>query len=150
LNRTLDNVKTIMRRSAAERVRVEQLRLAELKRLEQAAAPILTAYSDLKDQYLRVSVLKQLWPDDFGSRGDRVSALLLGFVAERGMNYGLAIRVPAGQMRFFVQQQKNDELIYIATRDIGDAPPAIREFINRDDWVGYFLRTLANMIDLLE
>jgi hypothetical protein len=79
-----------------------------------------------------------------------VSALLLGFVAERGLKYGLAIRVPAGQMRFYVQQQKNDELIYIATRDIGDAPPAIREFINRDDRVGYFLRTLANMIDLPE
>jgi len=150
MNRTLDNLQAIADQATAVKRQADEKRLAELKRLSKEAEPLLEAYADLQNQFVRITILKQIWGPEFDVRGDRLNDLLLGYIEERGERYGIRFRAPSGQIRFFVDARSDGKFVYRATSDVGDAHSKAREFVDRDEWLRYFLSIMAQMVELPE
>lgn len=148
MNETLTKLKVIVSQAASDQDSAKQQRLSELQRLSNAAAPLLVAYSDLRDQFVSLSVLQQVWPSDYHARRDTVNALFLGYIGEFGIHYGLRFLVPGGQMRFSVEPRANGQLVYVTTWDVCNSRPTSKEYLNCEDWLNHFLRAMSDLIEI--
>ncbi len=150
MKRTLDSLQAIADEAAAEKRRASERRLAEFGRLAKEAEPLLQAYADLEQHFVRINVLKKIWGSEFDVRGDRLHGLLLGFVEEHGHRYGVRLRSPSGQLRFFVDTRADGVFVYRTTSDASDGRANSKEFVDRDEWMRYFLGIMAQMLELPE
>jgi len=150
MNKTLDKIKAMIDQEDQYRTQHKGKRLAKLRLLAEAAEPLFQSYRDLRNQFVRLQVLQQIWPEDYHRRGDTFEALLLSFMEDQGVRYGLRFLVPGGQMAFYVDLGNNGQLVYQVDQDTYASRPIRREYIHEEDWLNYFLRTMTRLIELPE
>jgi hypothetical protein len=148
MNRTLEMVRATASKAAEQEREAEQARRARLSEQAEAAQEIIRAFGDLQDQFVQVSVLKRIWPMDYQRRDDRLKGLLTRVLTEEGEPYGIELEVPGGHMRFTVQRMDEGTMRFSATRDSGSVRPQVMDFVERQDWLAFFYRTMAQIIDL--
>lgn len=146
-NESRDLVKHILeRKNSEEKQRAIQEHTAAARR-SQGMEPLLAAYLDLEDQYLRVSVLRAIWPLDFDKRDDAFRNLLLGYVHHDDLICGIRIRTPTGNMTFVTELGPMNEYVYIYTYDSNGLRPQTRQLTNVEDWLNIFYTETAKLID---
>ncbi len=148
MNKTLDKIKALIDQEDQYRAQNKKKRLAKLHLLAEAAEPLFQSYRDLRNQFVRLQVLQEIWPEDYHRRGDTFEALLLGFIEDQGVRYGLRFLVPGGQMAFYVNLGNNGQLVYQVDQDTYASRPVRREYIHQEDWLHYFVRTMTRLIEL--
>jgi hypothetical protein len=138
--------KIILANDAAYRAELEMRRAAALRRGE-AMRPLIEVLGDLEDQYIRVSVMRLLWPHDYAQRDDRVRSLIQGFVLEEGIKCGIKLKSVGGSETFSTEIIGRDELSFVYAYDSAALQPQTRTFANQRDWMNLFINQMAKVIE---
>ncbi|QIK37056.1 hypothetical protein GWK36_02495 [Caldichromatium japonicum] len=146
MNQTLQKLRQITQGDAANgedsAIRKCQAACAEL------AAPLIQAFHDLENEFVKIDMLKKLWPDDYDQRNDRVSGLLIAWIGSQAKPHGLRLAVPYGSLTFEVALRQDGSPVFLCVRDIHSQRPAIMEFNSRDEWLEFFFKSIAEFIEL--
>lgn len=148
-NETRDKLKQFLERKNSENEQQKVQEYAAAVRRSEGARPLLSAYSNLADQCLRVEVLRAVWPLDFDKRDDTFKNLLLGYVYEKGLICGVRIKTPTGNMTFETELGAMNDYVYIYTYDSNSIRPSTQRFSNGEEWLNLFLMQAAKLIDPL-
>ncbi|QGU32404.1 hypothetical protein [Thermochromatium tepidum] len=112
------------------------------------AAPLVQAFRDVAGEFVRVSVLSRIWPGDYDRRDDRVSGLLIQWIGPESAPHGLKLAVPNGSLTFEVTLKRDGSPVFTCVRDTLGQRPAIMDFANRDDWLEFFYKSIADLVEL--
>lgn len=112
------------------------------------AAPLLRAFTDVEREFVRVTVLQQIWPTDYHQRDDRVAGLLVAKLGPETAPYGLKIAMPNGFLSFEVTLQTDDLPVFRCIRDTTGQRPSSMDFPNGEHWLEYFYKIIADVIEL--
>jgi hypothetical protein len=112
------------------------------------AAPLVRAFRDVEGEFVRISVLSRVWPDDYDRRDDRVAGLLITWIGPESAPQGLKLAVPNGSLTFEVTLKRDGSAVFTCVRDTLGQRPAIMDFANRDDWLEFFYKSIADLVEL--
>lgn len=112
------------------------------------AAPLIHAFKDVEREFVRISVLRQIWPHDYDRRDDRVAGLLIQMIGPAEAPYGLAMAVPHGSLRFEVGLKVDGSAVFSCTRDTHGQRPSMMDFANSEDWLEFFYKSIADLVEL--
>jgi len=112
------------------------------------AAPLVRAFRDVEGEFVRISVLSRIWPDDYDRRDDRVAGLLIAWIGPESAPHGLRLAVPNGSLSFEVTLKRDGSAVFSCVRDTHGQRPAIMDFANRDDWLEFFYKSIADLVEL--
>jgi hypothetical protein len=121
--------------------------VSALKR-SQAAIPLLNAFNDIKGEFVRIELLKQIWPKDFDRRNDRLVGLVMEVLGGETYPYGLKFYIPGGYRSFAVELGQDESLIYTTTREADSGKPQYVTFRDQEQWMDFFYKTMAYIIDV--
>lgn len=143
MNQTLERLRQIAQGQSADDsdIRRRQAKCAEL------AAPLIQAFRDLENQFVKIDVLKRLWPEDYEQRNDRFGGLLINWIGPASNPHGLRLAIPHGTISFEVALRQDESPVFLCVRDIHSQRPAIMEFNNREEWLDYFFKSVAEWIE---
>jgi hypothetical protein len=148
MNDTLSRI-----RAEAERARAssEEGKLSSEEsamRRHRAALPLLGAFADVQHNFVKIEVLKRIWPKDYEQRPDRARGLV---IARHGGDLhpcGLIFRIPGGFRSFEVQETWNGRLVYISSRETDGSRPQSWQFDTPEPWLDGFYKAMATLLEL--
>lgn len=148
MNRTLDKLREIVQESELtaldSRLRDRQTSQSRA----QLAAPLIDAFRDVEQQFVRISVMRQIWPRDYDRRDDRLAGLLVSMSGPEQAPYGLKLLVPQGSLRFEVLLEASGAPRFICIRDTLGQRPAAMDFTDAESWLEFFYKSIADLIEL--
>lgn len=112
------------------------------------AAPLIRAFKDVEHEFVRISVLRQIWPYDYDRRDDRVAGLLLAMIGPEQAPYGLKLAVPHGSLQFEVTLKRDGSPVFSCVRDTHGQRPSAMDFANGQDWLEFFYKSIADLVEL--
>ncbi len=148
MNPTLKKLREIAQESVMS---VQDLELKDQRLLAtraQLAAPLLRAFADVEQEFVRVAVLRQIWPTDFDRRDDRVSGLLVEKLGPAIAPYGLKMALPHGFLSFEVTLKKEECPVFQCIRDTNGQRPLTMDFPDGQHWLDYFYKVIAEVVEL--
>ncbi|AFL75244.1 hypothetical protein [Thiocystis violascens] len=114
----------------------------------QLAAPLIRAFKDVENEYVRISVLRQIWPDDYDRRDDRVSGLLMSMPGPERAPYGLKLAMPHGFLSFEATLRKDGSPVFTCIRETDGQRPLSMDFPDSEHWLEYFYKIVADVVEL--
>ncbi len=114
----------------------------------QLAQPLIQSFHDLGNEFVKVEVLKRLWPDDYEQRNDRLAGLLIAWIGPPTRPHGLRLAIPYGSLTFEVALRQDGSPVFLCVRDILSQRPAIMEFNDRKEWLEFFLKAIADLVEI--
>lgn len=114
----------------------------------QLAAPLIRAFKDVENEYVRISILRQIWPDDYDRRDDRVSGLLMSMPGPEQAPYGLKIAMPHGFLSFEASLCKDGSPVFTCIRETDGQRPISMDFPDGERWLEYFYKIVADVVEL--
>ncbi len=148
MNATLSKIRAKLNTGNDPQTAEQQLRRAlDLKRA-QAALPLLAAFEEIKDQPVKVELLKQIWTTDFDRRNDRLLGLVQQFLGTAPHYYGIKFHIPNGSRVFSIEVGAEETLLYTSTRDGHSGRPQYVTFRDADQWMEFFYKTMAYILEV--
>ncbi|MTW19789.1 hypothetical protein [Allochromatium palmeri] len=148
MNQTLQKLRQIAQNStmsdADNFIRQRELHAS----CSELAAPLVRAFRDVEGEFVRISILSRIWPDDYACRDDRVAGLLMAWIGPESAPHGLKLAVPNGLLTFEVTLKRDGSAVFTCVRDTLGQRPAIMDFANRDDWLEFFYKSIADLVEL--
>ena len=114
----------------------------------QLAAPLIRAFKDVEQEFVRIAMMQQIWPHDYDRRDDRVAGLRMAFLGPEQAPYGLKLAVPNGSLSFEVSFRADGSPVFACIRDTDGQRPLAMDFPNEHDWLTYFYKIIADVIEL--
>jgi hypothetical protein len=148
MNDTLKRIQARRNMAIESRLSEEHKRAEAARRKAEAAAPLFAAFDDVRNQLVRVNVLKQIWPEDFHSRDDHASVLVAEIIADRHQPYGIKLHVPGGHRRFEVEILPDGDFSYVVSRDTLGGRPHVSNYSSREQWLDTFYGTMASLLEI--
>ncbi|MFD2113145.1 hypothetical protein [Thiorhodococcus fuscus] len=148
MNRTLDKLRELAQESALSAQDSQSKARRTHESCAQLAAPLIRAFRDVESEFVRISVLKQIWPTDYHRRDDRVSVLLVGMLGPEEAPYGLKLIVPYGYLRFEVALKSDGLPVFSCVRDTQGQRPMSMDFPDADRWLEFFYKSIADLVEL--
>ncbi|NEV62912.1 hypothetical protein [Thiorhodococcus minor] len=112
------------------------------------AAPLIQAFRDVENEFVRITVMRQIWPYDFDRRDDRVAGLLVNMIGPKEAPIGLKIAVPHGFLQFEVIMKPGSPPVYSCVRDTHGQRPLAMDFPSSEAWLEFFYKSIADLIEL--
>lgn len=114
----------------------------------QLAAPLVRAFRDVENEFVRIAILQQIWPRDYDRRDDRVSGLLICWIGPDHAPSGLRLAVPHGSLRFEVSLKVDGSPVFSCFRDTDGQRPVSMDFPDGQHWMDYFFKCIADLVEL--
>ena len=114
----------------------------------EAAAPLLQAFADIQHRFVRIDVLKRIWPSDYQRRPDHARGLVAGVLGGERYPYGLSLFIPGGHAVFEVDLTWDGQLHYVSSRETTSTRPQAARFETPEPWLEEFYQTLAQLLEL--
>jgi len=148
MNDTLSKIRAKTERASDSQIAERQERqLAAIKRAR-AAVPLIAAFNDIKNELVRVELLKQVWPDDFDRRNDRLVGLVAEIIGGETHPYGLKFHIPGGYRSFIVELGPDDTPVYASIREGQSGRPQYVTFRDEAQWMEFFYKTMAYILEV--
>ncbi|MGQ9659672.1 MAG: hypothetical protein ACUVQI_06780 [Thermochromatium sp.] len=148
MNQTLQKLRQIAQEKRLSR-EDDRIRRAELHAsCAQLAEPLIQSFRDVADEFVRISVLSHIWPGDYDRRDDRLRGLLLTWIGPESAPHGLKLAVPNGAITFEVSLKHDGSPVFTCVRDTLGQRPSLMEFATRDEWLEFFYKSIAELIEL--
>lgn len=112
------------------------------------AEPLIRAFKDVESEFVRISVMRQIWPYDYDRRDDRVAGLLVHMIGPNEAPIGLKIAVPHGFLQFEVVLTPGGAPVFTCVRDTHGQRPLAMDFPNAEAWLEFFYKSIADLIEL--
>ena len=148
MNQTLQKLRELARESVLSAQDSELKDQRIFSSCAQLAAPLLGAFKDVEKEYVRISILRQIWPDDYDRRDDRVSGLLVALLGPEQAPYGLKMALPHGFLSFEVTLKPDGSPVFSCIRDTDGQRPLSMDFPDGGRWLEYFYKIIADVIEL--
>ena len=148
MNRTLEKLREIVQESELIALDSKLRNRQTSQSCAQLAAPLISAFRDIEQQFVRISVMQQIWPQDYDRRDDRVSGLLVSMLGPEQAPYGLKFLVPHGSLRFEVVLETNGAPKFICIRDTHGQRPMSMDFTDGESWLEFFYKSIADLVEL--
>ncbi|WP_295428082.1 hypothetical protein [uncultured Thiodictyon sp.] len=148
MNDTLNKIKAeAQRRRESEAMRrASSMDLAQ--RRSAAAMPLFKAFSDIEHAFVRIDVLKRIWPEDYQRRSDRARGLVAGFLGGEPHPYGLSLHIPGGKATFEVELTWDGKILYVSSREVSGLRPWVSKVEQPEPWLEDFCQTMATLLEL--
>lgn len=148
MNDTLSRIKAEAERRRNSDANGKATSQEQAQRRSEAAQPLFKAFADVQDAFVRIDVLKGIWPDDYQRRPDRARGLLMGVLGGERYPYGLSLFIPRGQASYQVEINWEGKILYIASREAAASRPQSRRFDTPEPWLEDFYLTMASLLEL--
>jgi predicted type IV restriction endonuclease len=148
MNQTLQKLREIAQESVLSTQDTELKGKHSVASRAQLAAPLIRAFRDVEKEYVRISVLRQIWPDDYDRRDDRVLGLLIMMFGPESAPYGLKMAMPRGFLSFEVTLKSDGSPVFSCIRDTDGQRPLAMDFPDGKGWLEYFYKVIADVIEL--
>ena len=148
MNDTLKRIQARRNMAVESRLSEEHKRAEAARRKSEAAAPLFAAFNDVRNQLVKVSVLKFIWPEDFHNRDEHASVLVAEIIGDRHQPCGIKLHVPGGYRRFEVELLSDDDLTYVVFRDTLGGRPHVSNYNNPEQWLDTFYGTMASLLEI--
>ncbi|EXJ15194.1 hypothetical protein [Imhoffiella purpurea] len=148
MNQTLQKLRELAQESALTAQDSDVKTRRKYESCAQIAAPLIRAFKDVENEFVRISILKQIWPRDYHRRDDRVRVLLVGMLGPREAPYGLKLAVPQGYLRFEVTLKPDGSPVFTCVRDTDGQRPMSMDFPDGDRWLEFFYKSIADLVEL--
>lgn len=148
MNRTLEKLREIVQESEVSAMDSRLRNRQTSQSCAQLAAPMINAFREVEQQFLRISVMQQIWPQDYDRRDDRVTGLLVSVLGPERAPYGLKFLVPHGSLRFEVVLEPGGSPKFICIRDTDGQRPMSMDFTDAESWLEFFYKSIADLIEL--
>lgn len=148
MNPTLQKLREIAQESVLSTEGTMVKKQERIDSCSELAAPLIRAFRDVETEFVRISVLRQIWPHDYDRRDDRVAGLLLAMIGPEQAPYGLKLAVPHGALSFEVTLQSDGSPVFSCIRDTHGQRPMPMDFPNSDAWLEFFYKSIADLIEL--
>ncbi len=112
------------------------------------AAPLIRAFKDVEKEFVRISILQQIWPQDYDRRDDRVSGLLVAFLGPERSPHGIKLAVPHGFLQFEVDIKPDGAPVFTCVRDTHGQRPTLMDFPDGARWLDFFYKSVADLVEL--
>lgn len=145
---TLDKIRAHAERARSFRDDLREGDSLAAARRHQAFRPLLDAFMDVQDQYVRVESLKAIWPRDFQQRNERARGLLAALLGGERQPHGLRLYIPGGYRTFDVQENWDGTLTYVSARETEGMRPHIVNFSQLEPWLEVFYETMASLLEV--
>jgi hypothetical protein len=150
MNDTLSRIKAQAERrrdsQAQAQGKASSMELAQ--RRSEAAKPLLAAFADVANAFVRIDVLKRIWPSDYQRRPDRARGLVIGLLGGEAHPYGLSLHIPGGQASFQVELTWDGKIMYVTSREVLSAQPHSAKFETPEPWLNEFYQMMATLLEL--
>ncbi len=148
MNQTLQKLRQIADENVLSGVESQNIKQAVCDSCSELAKPLIEAFRDVEHEFVRISIMRQIWPHDYDRRGDQVSGLLANFIGPRDAPSGLKLLVPHGSLQFEVALQLDGSAVYSCFRDTNGQRPLTMDFPNAEAWLEFFYKSIADLIEL--
>jgi hypothetical protein len=118
------------------------------QRLSEAAAPLVKAFADVQNTFVRIEVLKRIWPEDYQRRPDQASGLLIGFHGGERYPVGLSLHIPGGSASFEVEETWDGKIIYRSSRETLGSRPRFWNYESPGPWLDDFFQLMASLLEV--
>jgi hypothetical protein len=118
------------------------------QRLSEAAEPLVKAFADVQNTFVRIDVLKRIWPEDYLRRPDQASGLLVGFHGGEHCPSGLSLHIPGGRASFEVEETWDGKLTYTSTRETMGSRPRSWKYDSAGPWLDDFFQLMATLLEI--
>jgi hypothetical protein len=145
---TLQRIKARREATLASKQTAAERRAESIRRRSEAAAPLFAALKDVEGELVKVSVLRQIWPEDFHNRDEHARVLVESLIGEPGQPYGVRLHVPGGYKRFEVEMLDDGSLAYVSARETVGGRPNVAAFNHREQWLDAFYGAMASLLEI--
>jgi len=148
MNDTLSRIRARAEQAQSVQDEQKQSTVDAASRRHEAAKPLLDAFADVQHHYVKIDVLKTIWPDDYQQRDDRARGLVTGVLGGERLPYGLRLRAPGGFRTWEVQVDWTGAYAYVASRETEGGRPHVNHFDRPEPWLDTFYQAMALMLEL--
>ncbi|WP_147431155.1 hypothetical protein [Thiocapsa rosea] len=148
MNDTLSKIKAQAERARSSQEEGKETSLEKAQRRHAAALPLLQAFADVQDNFVKIDVLKRIWPGDYDRRPDRVHGLVAAVLGGEAHPCGLMLHVPGGLCSFEVRETWDGKIIYTSSRETTGARHLLWQFDQPEPWLDGFYRTMAGLLEV--
>lgn len=148
MNQTLQKLRELAQESVLTAQGNELKDKEERASCAQLAEPLIRAFKDVENEFVRISIMRQIWPRDYDKRDDRVAALLVATLGPEHAPYGLKLVVPHGFLRFDVSLSTDGSPVFSCVRDTDGQRPMNMDFPDGERWLEYFYKCIADLVEL--
>lgn len=148
MNDTLSKIKAKAEGARASVAEEKDSSLVMAQSRHEAALPLLKAFADIQDNFVKIEVLKRIWPTDYDRRPDRARGLVIAVLGGETYPCGLMFHSPGGVRSFEVRETWDGRLTYISSRETAGARPLFWQFDTPEPWLDGFYQTMATMLEL--
>lgn len=147
MNDTLNRIKAEAERRRISDAMGRSSALELAQRRNEAALPLLKAFADVQDTFVRIDVLKRIWPDDYQRRPDRARGLIIGVLGGR-YPCGPSLHIPGGQASYEVEATWDGKIIYVSSREANASRPQCWKFDTPAPWLDDFYLTMGMLLEI--
>ncbi len=148
MNETLKRIRAEANQAIDSRLSEAEERKFAARRRSEAAAPLFRAFKDVRNQFVRIDVMRQIWPNDYHQRDDRASGLVAELIGGEEYPCGLRLFIPGGFRRFQVDLAPDDSISFVASRESAGARPHYMTFTQEEPWLDVFYKTMAHLLEI--
>jgi hypothetical protein len=148
MNDTLSRIKAEAERRRVSDAMGKSSTLEQAQRRHEAALPLFKAFADVQDSFVRIDVLKRIWPSDYDRRPDRARGLVIGVLGGERQPYGLSLYIPGGQASYQVEATWDGKILYVSSREVSSARPQSWKFEAQQPWLDDFYLTMSSLLEL--
>jgi hypothetical protein len=148
MNDTLSRIKAQAERQRESQTAGKAATEESVLRRSEAAQPILKAFADIQHAFVRIDVLKRIWPSDYQRRPDRARGLLAGLLGGERYPYGLMLHIPGGQATFEVELTWDGKLMYVSSRETLSTRPRLVRVERPEPWLEEFYQTMSTLLEI--
>ncbi len=148
MNDTFSKIKAQADRQRESRSADKAAGAESAQRRSEAAQPILKAFADIQHAFVRIDVLKRIWPNDYQRRPDRARGLLAGLLGGERHPYGLMLHIPGGQATFEVEMTWDGKILYVSSRETLSSRPRLVKVERPEPWLEEFYQTMSTLLEV--
>jgi hypothetical protein len=148
MNDTLNRIKAQAERARSRTDEQKQSTVDAAQQRHEAALPLLRAFADVKDHFVKIDVLKAIWPDQYHQRDDRARGLVVALLGGERQPHGLRLRVPRGFQTWEVTVTWTGDFAYVVSRESEGGRPVTTQFDRPEPWLDTFYQAMASLLEL--
>ncbi len=148
MNPTLQKLREIAQASALNTQGSALKKQQVMASCAELAAPLIRAFQDVEKEYVRITILRQIWPGDYDRRNDQVGGLLVMLIGSEQAPSGLKMAMPQGFLTFEVVLKSPDAHVFRCIRETAGQRPLTMEFPDGERWLEYFYKVISDVIEL--
>lgn len=148
MNDTLSKIRQKAGQSGESQMQQQEAKDSNAAARAKAAEPLLTAFREIQNEFVKVELLKQIWPNDFDRRNDRLAGLVAEVLGGPRFPHGIKLMVPGGFRSFSVDYSSDGSLQYTSAREPHSGRAQYVHFQNEEQWMEFFYKTMAYILEV--